>query len=255
MEQPTEKPDARRGGAPLRSRGWIALGLGAALLFFAARERPLESWLDSARGWVGSLGPLALAGYVAIYVAAALLLVPGTVVTLAAGPLFGLWLGTAAVSFASTAAAALAFLIARYLARDAVAERARSDPRFAAVDRAIGAKGWRIVALLRLSPLFPYSLGNYLYGLTAIRFWPYVLASWLAMLPATFLYVYLSCAGAVGLAAAGEGAPALESGRAVLFVVGLAATAAVTVYVTRLALRALRVEVALDQQREDALRP
>jgi uncharacterized membrane protein YdjX (TVP38/TMEM64 family) len=238
MEQATRRSDA--GGTRARRGRWIALALCAALLVVAARWLPLGAWLAELRGWVGSFGPLAVAVYVAIYVVAALLLVPGTLVTLAAGPLFGLWGGMAAVSVASTTAAALAFLIARYVARDAVARRARRDPRFEAIDRAIGAKGWRIVALLRLSPLFPYSIGNYLYGITAIRFWPYVAASWVAMLPATFLYVYLGHAGALGLAAAGGAATAGDRGKLALTLVGLLATAVVTVYVTRIALRAVR---------------
>jgi uncharacterized membrane protein YdjX (TVP38/TMEM64 family) len=139
---------------------------------------------------------------------------------------------------ASTTAAALAFLIARYFAREAIEKKAAGNPKFDAIDRAIGAKGWKIVALLRLSPAIPFSLGNYLYGLTSIRFWPYVLSSWIAMLPGTFLYVYLGHAGAQGLqAAAGETA---DTGRLVLLGVGLVATIAVTIYVTVLALRAIR---------------
>lgn len=251
MEQANSKPTVLQDGAAAgRWRGrWIALLLGAGLLVLAARRLPVERWLDAARGWVESTGPLAFAAYVAVYVAAALLLVPGTLATLAAGPLFGLWRGTAAVSLASTTAAALAFLIARYVAREAVAARARREPRFAAVDRAIGAKGWRIVALLRLSPLFPYTILNYLFGLTAIRFWPYVAATWLAMLPATFLYVYLSYAGAQGLTAVAE-ADTGVSGKAVLTAIGLVATAAATIYVTRFAMRAVRAETGLGEPPE-----
>jgi uncharacterized membrane protein YdjX (TVP38/TMEM64 family) len=218
--------------------------LGAAVVLLAARSLPVGSWLDAARGWVESTGPLAFAVYVAVYVASVLLLIPGTLATLAAGPLFGLWLGTAAVSLASTTAAALAFLIARHGAREAVAERARREPRFAAVDRAVGARGWRIVALLRLSPFFPYPLLNYLFGLTAIRFWPYLAATWVAMLPATFLYVYLSHAGAQGLSAAGAEVESGAGAKAALAGIGLAATAAATVYVTRLARRAVRAAEA-----------
>jgi uncharacterized membrane protein YdjX (TVP38/TMEM64 family) len=218
---------------------WIALAAVAVGLFIAARTLPLDRWIEDLNAWVEGFGAFGVVVFVAIYVLAALLFVPGSALTIAAGAVFGLWWGTAAVSLASTTAAALAFLIARYLARDAIAARAGQNPKFEAIDRAIGAKGWKIVALLRLSPAMPFSLGNYLYGLTAVRFGPYVLASWLAMLPGTFMYVYLGHIGAEGLQAASGDSPA-DTGRLVLLGVGLAATVIVTVYVTVLALRAIR---------------
>jgi uncharacterized membrane protein YdjX (TVP38/TMEM64 family) len=180
------------------------------------------------------MGPGGMFLYGAVYVAAVVLFVPGIVLTLGAGYLFGLGWGIVVVSLASTAAAALAFLIARYFARDAVRGLAQRNPRFAAIDRAIGKEGWKVVALLRLSPLVPFSLSNYLYGLTAVRFLPYLATSWVAMLPATVLYVYLGAAGRT-----------LERGATrspwewVLLGVGLAATAAVTVLLTRVAKREL----------------
>jgi uncharacterized membrane protein YdjX (TVP38/TMEM64 family) len=139
------------------------------------------------------------------------------------------------VSAAATTAAALAFLIARHLARGAVEARAKKDKRFTAIDKAIGERGWKIVALLRLSPAVPFSLSNYFYGLTAIRFWPYVLTSWLAMLPGSVLYVYLGAAGKA--AAQGGGRSAAENA---YLAVGLAATVAVTLYLTKVARSALR---------------
>lgn len=232
-----------------RKARWIALGLLAVGLFAAARLLPLDTWLQGMKGWVESFGPLAIAVYIAIYVVGALLFVPGSALTLAAGPLFGLGWGVVAVSIASTTAAALAFLIARYLARDAVRARAAESTRFEAIDRAIGAKGWRIVALLRLSPAMPFSLGNYLYGLTAIRFWPYVAASWAAMLPGTFMFVYLGYAGARGLEAASGGDSAADRGQLILMVVGLVATVAVTIYVTTLSMRAVREQTDISTPR------
>jgi uncharacterized membrane protein YdjX (TVP38/TMEM64 family) len=226
---------------------WIGLAALVAVLFVAARTLPLDRWIEDLKAWVDGFGPFGLVVFVAIYVVAAVLFVPGSALTIAAGAVFGLWWGTAAVSVASTTAAALAFLIARYVARGAVENKAAENPKFEAIDRAIGAKGWKIVALLRLSPAVPFSLGNYLYGLTAVRFWPYVLASWLAMLPGTFMYVYLGHAGAQGLQAASGDSPAdpADIGRLVLLGVGLAATVIVTVYVTRIALRAIREQTDL----------
>jgi uncharacterized membrane protein YdjX (TVP38/TMEM64 family) len=206
-------------------------------LVAAARLFPVGQWLTSFQDWVQGMGPAGMLLYGAVYVVAVVLFVPGLPLTLAAGFLFGLWRGILLVSAASTVAAALAFLIARYFARGAVEKRARKDPRFGAIDRAIGKEGWKVVALLRLSPLVPFSLSNYLYGLTAVRFGPYVATSWVAMLPATVLYVYLGAAGRT------IGAKSARSPwEWVLLGLGLAATAAVTILLTRVARRELARE-------------
>jgi uncharacterized membrane protein YdjX (TVP38/TMEM64 family) len=132
--------------------------------------------------------------------------------------------------------AAAGFLIGRYVARDLVERRARNNRTFAAVDRAIAVGGWKVVALLRLSPAMPFSIGNYLFGLTAVRFWPYVAATAVAMLPGVFMYIYI---GYVGGQIAGGGVGAASTGRWVLVAAGLIATATATIYITRLARRAL----------------
>jgi uncharacterized membrane protein YdjX (TVP38/TMEM64 family) len=219
----------------------IGAGLGVLVLFVAARLLPVADWLRDFNAWVKGLGPEGMVLYGLVYVIAAVLFVPGLVLTLGAGFAFGLLRGVIVVSLASTVAAALAFLIARHLARDRIEKLARKNEKFEAIDRAIGQKGWKIVALLRLSPLVPFSLSNYLYGLTAVKFVPYVLASWIAMLPATVLYVYLAAAGKAAAAAAVGGAEKATRSpwEYVLFGVGLAATAAVTVLITRVARREL----------------
>src|SRR5687767_15754179 len=178
----------------------IAGIVAVVVLGAAVRVLPVQEWLAAFQGWVAGRGAWGGVVYGAAYVLAAILFVPGSLLTIGAGLLFGLLWGTVIVSIASTAAAALAFLIARHVARQRIAEMAGRNPTFGAIDRAVRDKGWRIVALLRLSPLIPFSLSNYLYGLTPVAFGPYVLASWIAMLPATVLYVYL---GAAGRAAAG----------------------------------------------------
>ena len=114
------------------------------------------------------------------------------------------------------------------------------DPRFAAIDREISRSGAIIVALLRLSPAVPFGLQNYLYGLTGIGFWTYLLTSWIAMLPGTVMYVYLGYLGRAGLDAAGDSGRTRTPLEWALLAVGLAATVAVTLFVTRLARRALR---------------
>jgi uncharacterized membrane protein YdjX (TVP38/TMEM64 family) len=220
-------------------------GLSLVLLLAAAvlllRSLPLEAALARLEGEASMLGALGLVAYGAAYVLAALAFVPGSALTLGAGALFGLWRGLAVVSLSSTTAAALAFLIARHLARRQVERAARRYPSFRAVDGAIAEGGWKVVALLRLSPAMPFSAGNYLFGLTGVGFWPYVFASWAAMLPGTFLYVYLGHAGRVAAAGATR-AP----GEWALLAAGLVATAAVTAYVTRLARRSMARQSAFE---------
>ena len=219
---------------------WIAAGAAVVAVVAAARVFPVREWLGSFQEWVRGLGPGGMVIYGAVYIVAAVLFVPGLPLTLGAGFLFGLWRGVLLVSAASTVAAALAFLIARYFARAAVERLARRDARFTAIDGAIGREGWKVVALLRLSPLVPFSLSNYLYGLTSVRFLPYLLTSWIAMMPATVLYVYLGAAGRT----IGEKTQRSPWEWALL-AVGLAATAAVTVLLTRVAKRELaRVRAA-----------
>ena len=215
------------------NRRVVAVAAGAIALTAAAHFLPVARALEGVEHWVRAHGILGAAVYVAAYVVAVLLFVPGSVLTLGAGAIFGVLWGTVLVSLASTTAAALAFLIARHLARASVERWARGDRRFAALDQAIKDGGWRIVALLRLSPVVPFSLSNYLYGVTPVPFAPYVLASWVAMLPATIVYVSLGAAGRA--AAGGHHRPAEWA----LIGVGVAASLVATVMITRAARRRL----------------
>ncbi|MDA7978742.1 MAG: VTT domain-containing protein [Pirellulales bacterium] len=196
----------------------------------------LTDMLTGAIQDMGVWGPVLFAG---VYVLATVLMLPGSALTLVGSGIFGLWWGLASVSVGSTVGAACAFLIARYVARPAVERKLAGSKTFKAVDRAVEQGGWKIVALLRLSPAIPFNIQNYLYGLTAIRFWPCVLASWVAMLPGTFMYVYLGYAGGEGVAAA-TGEQSKSMAEWVLLGIGLLATIVVTVYVTRLARRAMQ---------------
>jgi uncharacterized membrane protein YdjX (TVP38/TMEM64 family) len=192
--------------------------------------------------WVESLGAVGPLVFMAGYVIGTVAFVPGSLLTLAAGAIFGLLQGTIWVFIGASIGATAAFLVSRYLARAWVEQRLAGNEKFAAVDRAIGRQGLRIVTLLRLSPAFPFNLMNYAMGLTQVRFRDYVLACF-GMLPGTLLYVYYGkLAGDVAALAAGmeqERGPAYWA----LLVVGLIATIAVTTVVTRAARRALR-EVA-----------
>jgi uncharacterized membrane protein YdjX (TVP38/TMEM64 family) len=146
--------------------------------------------------------------------------------------------GSLVVSLASTLAAGAAFLVGRYLARAWVEKKVAGSPAFAAIDAAVAEGGWKIVGLTRLSPVFPYTLLNYAYGLTKVPFKEYFLASWIGMMPGTVMYVYLGAlAGELARAGGGGGRTPAEWA---LYAGGLAATVIVTIYVTRLARAKLR---------------
>jgi len=220
------------GGEPADA-GSDASGSDAPAAVEAARE---SGWVADLRRWVDGFGPAAPLLYGLAYVVATVLFVPGSALTVGAGVAFGLLWGTVLVSVASTVGAALAFLVARYLLRERVARWVEGRRKFELVDRAVGEKGWKIVALTRLSPVLPFNLQNYAYGLTRVSFPGYVLASWVAMLPGTLLYVYLGAAGAeVARAATG----AASWGQTALQVLGLAATLGVAWMAARIATRAL----------------
>lgn len=206
---------------------WLVAALGVAALLVAGRLLPLREWLAAFGHWLGGLGPAGYALFVVAYVLVTVLMMPAVLMTIGAGYFFGLLPGVAAVSAGSTLGAAAAFLIARHLARARVARYTAANPRYAAIDRAIGQKGWPIVFLLRLSPLVPFVLSNYFYGLTAIRFWPYVLSSWIGMIPLTFLYVSFGVAGREAAEPSSGPAAAWKWG---LLAVGALVTLAATVY-------------------------
>jgi uncharacterized membrane protein YdjX (TVP38/TMEM64 family) len=189
---------------------------------------------------ISALGRAAPAAFVAIYIAACVLFVPGSILTIGAGVLFGVVWGSIYVSIAATAGATAAFVLGRYLMRDWVARRIESNTRFRAIDDAVAREGWKIVVLTRLSPVFPFNLLNYAFGLTKVRILDYVAASWAGMIPGTVMYVYIgSLSGDLARAASGGGA-ARPAGAWVLNVVGFIATVAVAVYATRIGARVLR---------------
>jgi uncharacterized membrane protein YdjX (TVP38/TMEM64 family) len=166
---------------------------------------------------------------------------PGSLLTLAAGAIFGLVRGTAYAFTGATLGAAASFLVARYGARRAIEQKIAGNARFAAIDKAVGKEGFKIVALLRLSPVFPFNLLNYALGLTKVRFLHYLLAS-VAMLPGTLLYVYYGhAAGSLAQAAGGGAKQGPE--KWISLGIGLAATIAVTAVITRLARRALNQQI------------
>lgn len=188
---------------------------------------------------LGGWGPFI---FIAIYIAACVLFIPGSILTLGAGVLFGVVKGSLIVSVAATLGATCAFLVGRYFAREWVAKKIEGNPKFKAIDEAVAREGWKIVGLVRLSPIFPFNLLNYAFGLTKVSLRDYFLASWIGMMPGTVMYVYIgSLAG--DLASLGAGGRSRTGAEWTLYVVGLIATVAVTVYVTRLARKALEKKV------------
>lgn len=218
--------------------GLVALGALAVELAVAV---PFGRLIGQFVEWMQAAGMLGVLAYAAVYVTATVFVLPGSVLTAGAGLAYGPWLGTLLVSPVSVAAATLAFTLGRTVARGWVTRRMEADRRFHAIDAAVSQRGFQIVALLRLSPVFPFNVLNYALGLTGVRLRDYVLGSFVGMLPGTFLYVYLgSLVRDVAELAAGTSGGA---GTRYLQWAGLAATVAVTAYITRVARRALRQEL------------
>lgn len=204
---------------------------------------PVKDWLIKALEWTQGLGIWGPVFVVAFYVVASIFLLPGSVLTLGAGFLFKLVAGAITVSIGSTLGACAAFWVGRTVARNWIAGKVAANEKFAAIDEAVAGQGFKIVLLTRLSPIFPFNLLNYAFGLTKISFWKYALGSWLGMIPGTLMYVYFG-AGLRSLTDVAAGN--LEKGAAgrLFFWFGLAATIVVTVFVTRVARRALRQAVS-----------
>jgi uncharacterized membrane protein YdjX (TVP38/TMEM64 family) len=215
---------------------WILIGAVVVVAGFLLWYFDAKAYLQQALAWVEGLGPAAPIVFGLLYIVACVLSLPGSVLTLGAGALFGVVTGSIVVSISSTLGATASFLIGRYLARDAVARKTEGNARFKAIDEAVGREGWKIVGLLRLSPLFPFNLLNYGLGLTKVSLRDYFLASWIGMMPGTIMYVYLG-----SLVNVPEEA---TTGQTILKYVGLAATILVTVYITKIAKKALAEKVS-----------
>ncbi|TYH91830.1 hypothetical protein ES332_A13G140800v1 [Gossypium tomentosum] len=199
----------------------------------------INAFLNQFSTFIEGYGPAGYALFVAVYAGLEVLAIPAIPLTMSAGLLFGSVIGTILVSISGTVAASIAFLIARYFARERILKLVEGNKKFLAIDKAIGENGFRVVTLLRLSPLLPFSLGNYLYGLTSVKFVPYVLGSWLGMLPGTWAYV---SAGAFGRAIIQEESDfGIGGGNGILTLgLGLLVTAIAAAYVTQLAKDAVK---------------
>ncbi len=234
-----EGKESKKSGFKLKLLFWIVAIVG---LIAAAKYFNVQEMLRKALDWIAGLGAWGPITFLILYVLATVFFIPGSVLTLGAGFLFGVIKGSILVSIASTLGATCAFLVGRYLARGWVSKKIEGNAKFKSIDEAVAKEGWKIVGLTRLSPIFPFNLLNYAFGLTKVSLRDYFFASWIGMIPGTVMYVYIgSLAGS--LATVG-GARTKTSMEWALYGVGLAATIAVTVYVTRVARKALESKVS-----------
>lgn len=242
-------PAAEAAAKPVGSRGGLlkVIAAVAALAALIWIGRQLGSYVPAFATWVGDLGVWGPLVFVAGYMVATVAFIPGSLLTLAAGAIFGLAKGTLVVFFGASLGAAGAFLVARYGARSWIERKLESKPRFRTIDKAVEQQGRKIVFLMRLSPIFPFNLLNYALGLTKVRFGDYLLACF-GMIPGTFLYVYYGKAIGSLAAVAGGAEVERDTGYWVVLGLGLLATVVVTAIVTRIAKKALAQQVAGDQE-------
>jgi len=220
-----------------RLRRWVVVGLVVITLSTLSATLPVGEWIRDFVGWVQQLGLIGVIIFIIAYALATVLFLPGWIFTVSAGLIYGIIGGTFVALCGAVIGATLAFLVGRYSLRENIEEITEKNPRFAAIDEAIGKNGWKIVGLLRLSPLIPFNLSNYFYGITSISFGAYVLVSAVGMIPGTLLYAYLGAIGQAGI----SGRPSLHNKwQFVLLMVGLIAPIAVTILVGRIAKNALK---------------
>ena len=198
-----------------------------------------QQLLRNALEWVDNLGAIAPIAFMLIYVVATVAFLPGSILTLGAGVLFGIVKGSVFVFLGATIGATLAFLVGRYLARSWVSDKIAGNQKFSAIDRAVGKEGLKIVLLTRLSPIFPFNLLNYGLGVTGVSLKDYVLGS-VGMIPGTIMYVYIgSLAGSLATIGGEPQSDVNPVAQWAIRIIGLIATVGVTLYVTKIARKAL----------------
>jgi uncharacterized membrane protein YdjX (TVP38/TMEM64 family) len=194
----------------------------------------LTNWLTSSQDYFRNMGWGGVALWVGLIVVVQLFLGPLSPVAITGGFIFGMWRGLIAITLGTAAGAALNFILARHVARRAVARRLKGSEKFRLIDVAIGREGWKIIALLRFCPI-PFGFANFAYGLTAIRFWPYFLATIVAIIPGNVCFVWLGATAHAGLEVALGAERPRHTLEYVFLVVGLCAAATAMFYITRVA--------------------
>jgi uncharacterized membrane protein YdjX (TVP38/TMEM64 family) len=198
---------------------------------------------DKALPWIESLGITGAIAFMVIYIVATVAFLPGSILTLGGGAIFGLFWGSFYVFIGATIGATLAFLVGRYFARGWISKKIVGNEKFIAIDKAVGKEGLKIVFLTRLSPIFPFNLLNYGLGVTGVSLKDYVLAS-VGMIPGTIMYVYFGSLGNINTICNGGGANANPVAQWTIRIIGLIATVAVTFYITKIARKALDESIA-----------
>jgi uncharacterized membrane protein YdjX (TVP38/TMEM64 family) len=212
------------------------------ILITISQHFPIQKNLQNSLAWVKNLGNLAPIIFIIIYNLATIFLIPGSILTLGGGFLFGIFWGSVYVFIAATIGATFAFIIGRYLTRDWVYKQIEKRPKFQAIDQAVAKEGWKIVFLTRLSPVFPFNLLNYAFGITQVSLRDYILGS-VGMIPGTIMYVYIgSLAGSIATIGTSK-QPINSTLEWTVRTVGFLATVAVTIYVTHIAKKALEDKV------------
>ncbi len=202
-----------------------------------------QELLREALKWIERLGYIGGLAFILIYIIATVAFLPGSILTLGAGVVFGVILGSIYVFIGATLGAIAAFLVGRYLARGWIDKKIEGNQKFAAIDKAVAHEGFKIVLLTRLSPVFPFNLLNYAFGVTGVRLKDYALAS-IGMFPGTVMYVYIGSLAGDLARIGGENQPTDPTIQWIIRIVGLIATVAVTVYVTHIARKALAEKVS-----------
>lgn len=198
-----------------------------------------QELLRNALQWIDDLGAIAPIAFILIYIIATVAFLPGSILTLGAGVVFGIVQGSIYVFVGATIGATLAFLVGRYLARGWISKKIAGNQKFSAIDRAVGNEGLKIVLLTRLSPIFPFNLLNYGLGVTGVSLRDYVLGS-VGMIPGTVMYVYIgSLAGSIATIGGETQPDANPVAQWAIRIIGFVATVAVTLYVTKIARKAL----------------
>ena len=210
-----------------------------------------QELLRNALQWVNDLGAIAPIAFILIYIIATVAFLPGSILTLGAGVVFGIVQGSIYVFVGATIGATLAFLVGRYLARGWVSKKIAGNQKFKAIDRAVGKEGLKIVLLTRLSPIFPFNLLNYGLGVTGVSLKDYVLGS-VGMIPGTIMYVYIgSLAGNIATIGGETQPDANPIAQWAIRIIGFVATVAVTLYVTKIARQALNDSIDLPDDNSD----
>jgi uncharacterized membrane protein YdjX (TVP38/TMEM64 family) len=213
-----------------------ALVAAALLIAFlvAVRFLPIGDWIESFQAWVKGLGPIGYLVYVLAYVIVCVTFLPASPLTIGAGAIFGFVEGAIVVIVGATLGATASFLLGRTIMRRKIEAMAANNPKFRALDRAIAREGGKIVFLVRLAPVFPFAYINFAFGLTGVRTLSYVVATFFGIIPVTLAFVYIADA------ATRTATADMSTTRLIINIVGVVIAIAVTAFVTRLALRAVR---------------